>query len=63
MVGGKMSRRAFKYFLKLSPEQIQRVAEECALLGPYWLVRVKRAGRFTAVTVRFESGRQKTVTV
>jgi len=63
MTGEEMSRRAFKYFIKLSPEQIQRVSEECARIGSYKLVRVKKRGRSTIVTVRFESGRQKTVTV
>lgn len=58
-----MSKRVFKYFLKLSPEQMQRVAEECAPIGPYRLVQVKRTRKTLKVTVRFENGTQKTVIV
>lgn len=58
-----MSRRAFKDFVRLKPDQILRVSEECVGIGPYKVVRVHHAGGTTTVTVRFKGGKQKKVTV
>lgn len=58
-----MSRRAFKHFVKLSAEQMRRVLDLCSGIGRYKVVRVERTGETATVTVRFESGGQKTVSV
>lgn len=62
-VGGLMSKRALKHFVRLRPDQILRVPEECIVIGPYRVVRVYQADGKTTVTVRFKDGKQKKVTV
>ncbi|MGB6875430.1 MAG: hypothetical protein WBD87_05295 [Candidatus Acidiferrales bacterium] len=42
---------------------MRRVLDLCSGVGPYRVVRVERTGETATVTVRFENGEQKTVTV
>ncbi len=51
-----MKRRPFKYFAKLSAEQMRRALDRCSGSGPYTAVRVESAGETATVTVRLESG-------
>ena len=48
---------------RLTPEQISRLTEQCLGTGPYKIVKVKSYGQNADVTVQFEDGTQKVITL